>query len=441
MNRKVASVAFGLLVVSAIGYQAALVRERVSLLEDLTAAYEYNLSTLTHARTRLFQDRGGSETWRSIVAARQFRAAEEGMASAQARWSVAQAEYSPADWAVSIGISPTLTHPPGMPDYLKGTREVFFATDRRPTGVATFDEALATNGAMSYGRVIVAIPKGHEPGELERPCCFGWQVFSEDPSAHVTIGTPRLMMSRDALIEQLRMAIDQAADRSAFVFVHGHNVSFDNALLRAGQLAFDLKFKGPAVVYSWPGAEGVLTEYPSNVEVLDWTVPHAREFLDRLRRETGARTIHLIAHSMGARVLARALEGLKAAPQDPLPRFQEVVLAAPDIDSRVFPQLAAAIRSRSDRVTVYASSKDIALGVSALFRGGLSRAGRVAADVSDVDVIDASTAWSSITSLFHSEFAENPRLLNDIALLLRQRLSPDNRSVMLERDGGHWRLR
>ncbi len=67
------------------------------------------------------------------------------------------------------------------------------------------------------------------------------------------------MMSRDALIERLRMAIDQAADRSAFVFVHGHNVSFDNALLRAGQLAFDLKFKGPAVVYSWPGSEGVLT--------------------------------------------------------------------------------------------------------------------------------------------------------------------------------------
>ena len=38
----------------------------------------------------------------------------------------------------------------------------------------------------------------------------------------------------------------------ALVFVHGFNTTFDNALFRTAQIAYDLKFDGAPFVYSWP---------------------------------------------------------------------------------------------------------------------------------------------------------------------------------------------
>jgi esterase/lipase superfamily enzyme len=37
----------------------------------------------------------------------------------------------------------------------------------------------------------------------------------------------------------------------ALVFIHGFNNSFEDALRRAGQLAYDLRFDGPVFAFSW----------------------------------------------------------------------------------------------------------------------------------------------------------------------------------------------
>lgn len=54
--------------------------------------------------------------------------------------------------------------------------------------------------------------------------------------------------------------IKSSASEEVLVFVHGFNVNFDEAVLRAGQIKYDLKFPGEVVVYSWPaGADaGIL---------------------------------------------------------------------------------------------------------------------------------------------------------------------------------------
>jgi hypothetical protein len=46
------------------------------------------------------------------------------------------------------------------------------------------------------------------------------------------------------------------------------------------------------------------------------------------------------------------------------------------------------------------------------------------------DVMDATRARSSLID--HSYFADDPELMEDVALLLRQHLSPDQRSITLD---------
>jgi esterase/lipase superfamily enzyme len=281
----------------------------------------------------------------------------------------------------------------------------------------------------------------HQPGELERP----WQVFSfalpEDARRHISIADISSISSATSFYKTFAEAIDSAPIRSAFVFVHGYNVSFEEALLRAGQLAFDINFRGPVVAYSWP-SKGNARSYVEDIEMADWTVQHLVEFLAELRRATGSRTIHLVAHSMGARVLTRALERL-AQVQGKTHQYQEVILAAPDINNYVLSQLSSALQMESERVTIYTSTNDIALRLSAALRGESSRAGGQSALQLKLpftfDIIDATRVRSSL--LGHSYFAESIIMLNDLALLLRERLAPGRRLITLQPEGSIWVFR
>jgi esterase/lipase superfamily enzyme len=330
--------------------------------------------------------------------------------------------------------------PPPLPPGIKGYREVFYATDRVASADGTFGGEPSDNAQLQYGRVVISIPDSHSRGELERP----WRILSvtlpEDARRHIVIAN-RGSMDKDTFFRELTGSIDAAPESGAFVFVHGFNVSFDDAVLRTGQLAWDMKFRGPALTYSWPSAAAT-SRYVSDLDMADWTAPHLAAFLQDLRKTTGARTIHLVAHSMGSRVLTMALERVALVDPATLTHFQEVVLAAPDINNRVLLQLSTAVKTEADRVTIYASNRDRALRASAFLRRGQGRAGSDASAMKlakGYDIIDATRAKSSL--LGHSYFAEDTTLLNDLALLLKQRLGPDQRSITLEQAGPIWVFR
>ena len=210
---------------------------------------------------------------------------------------------------------------------IKGYREVFYATDRVRAAGGTFGADASDEGRLQFGRSVVSIPEAHQRGELERP----WQIFSvslpEDAQRHIVIAR-RGSLEQEAFFSGVTSAIDGAPDSGAFVFVHGFNVSFDDAVLRTGQLAWDIKFRGLAVTYSWPSA-AAMAKYVSDLDMADWTAPHLASFLQELRKRTGRRTIHLVAHSMGSRVLSMALDRLALLNPIALNHFQEVVRKRP----------------------------------------------------------------------------------------------------------------
>lgn len=319
----------------------------------------------------------------------------------------------------------------------KGSRDVFFVTDRAPAGDNAFSAVQNEEETLHYGRAWVTFPHSHKRGEIERPW-KAWGIhFAENSEKHIVIAR-RTSLAEEIFYQDVNGEIDDSPEKSAFVFVHGFNVSFDDALLRAGQLAFDLHYQGPAVVYSWPSA-GAGSKYVSDLDMADWSAPHLTKFLLELRARTGVRTVHLVAHSMGSKVLGMALERIANGKVESS-RFQELVLAAPDIHNSVLEQMAVSMHQTTDRVTLYASDRDHALGASSALRGGTPRAGKNPIDLPGMlgfDIIDATRAHT-LSILNHGHFAEDTVLLNDLALLLKERLPPNRRSITLEPLGDLW---
>jgi len=159
---------------------------------------------------------------------------------------------------------------------------------------------------------------------------------------------------------------------------------------------------------------------------------------------SGADNLYLVGHSMGNRGLTRALAALVQERPDLRGRFREIILAAPDIDADVFRNdLAPALVQAGRHVTLYASTKDLALKASKEVHG-YPRAGDAGDGIlvmNGIDTIDASNVDDSI--LAHSYFVESVPVIRDIADMLRRRLTVTQRTALkLVRgpEGKHWQL-
>ncbi len=303
------------------------------------------------------------------------------------------------------------------------TVPVFYGTDRERTGNVKPQEFYGRRrGTLEYGIAAVSVPRRHKKGRLESPPW--WKPFAEGvPDAHMVL-LDLAPLARGQFTTRIREALKDATARDVLVFIHGYNVSFAEAARRAAQIAYDLEFPGAAALYSWPSAER-LRKYIEDGNNASWSVPDFCTFLRLLAAEFGR--VHLLAHSMGNRVLFEGLRLLAAAEEaSPEKRFGEVMLAAPDIDSGIFRGGAAAFCRGAGRCTLYASSGDHALRISQ-FINGYPRAGdtREIVVVNGIDTIDASAVDTSL--LGHSYFGDERSILGDIFALLRQGLPPGER--------------
>jgi esterase/lipase superfamily enzyme len=317
------------------------------------------------------------------------------------------------------------------------TVTVFYATDRVDTGSATPHERYSGESSrhLTLGTLQVNIPKGHEEGAIERPI-FGWHRL-EDPQKHVILLSISPLPA-DRFYTQLSGVVAATNRREAFVFVHGFRVTFEAAALRTGQMAYDFQRLGldaVPVLYSWPSA-GSTAGYVADLDSSELSASHLAGFLADLRRRSGADIVHLIGHSMGNQVLTRALKLLRA--EHGLTHFNEVVLAAPDIGVEIFRQTAAEIRNASNRMTLYANSKDKALDAAEALRLGRRRAGDVENGrivvVDGVESIDASGLDTGF--LGHSYFAQEQHVIRDVTRVMSAAAPPEDRPWLRRRESG-----
>jgi esterase/lipase superfamily enzyme len=296
-------------------------------------------------------------------------------------------------------------------------------------------------GEVDLGVCEVSIPKDHRVGELESPTVLRLE-FREDPERHVVLQAVH-PQPVDQFYTDLRATIDKTTRKDAFVFVHGYNVGFQNAVRRTAQIAYDLKFEGAAITYSWPSQEGLLS-YTVDETNVDWTVPHLKDFLQGIAERSGAKSVYLVAHSMGNRALATALREMVMEQKSACPKFTEVVLTAPDIDADKFCRdLAPALLSVASRVTLYASSNDEALIASRKVHGyrRAGESGKAMVVVPGVDTVDVSEIDTSFIG--HSYYGSNSSVLADLFELIRDSKPPDQRKWLKSMELGtlkYWKF-
>jgi esterase/lipase superfamily enzyme len=215
--------------------------------------------------------------------------------------------------------------------------------------------------------------------------------------------------------------------------VHGYNVSFEDAAVRTAQVAADLNFDGSVLLFSWPSAASV-TAYVRDQQ----SARNAGFQLLRILRNHAVAAqpdrVHLLGHSMGAELVGKALT--LTSPSDSTPRLSEVVLAAPDVDSRVFRrEILPRLAPHAARITMYASSDDDALRASRVVNGvgRLGLGGDSLVVIDGMDTVDATRVSADV--LGHTLFG-NQSFLADLAVLLADGKSPGERRLLAARKDG-----
>ena len=323
--------------------------------------------------------------------------------------------------------------------------QVFFAADRQfqanKPPRETFTNERNQEQKLNLGSVSVSIPANHKFGTLELPEVFTMQM-SVDPDQYVVLKSVQ-KWDHGKFWTELQNRVQGSKKKELFVFVHGFNVSFEEAAQRTAQMAYDLKFPGAPVFYSWP-SETIL-RYAVAEKNVEWTLPHLTAFLKDLTEKSGATEIHLIAHSMGNRALTNALNSLaQTRPTSHPPLFKNVILAAPDVDQQSFKQIAASVRSTTSSLTLYASRNDRALQISERVHKA-PRLGQTGDDLVTsqlLDTVDASAV--DVSFLGHSYYGDNPSVVTDIANVIINSLSvferPFLKSVQTITGNPYWKM-
>ena len=319
------------------------------------------------------------------------------------------------------------------PNY--STVRVFFATDRNRSNNPPAKMFGSDRAMLSYGTCEVSIPRDHRMGALEAPSVLRFE-FKQDPEVHIVLLNVNVQ-DKTKYFADIATRIKASSKKSAFIFVHGYRVTFEDAARRTAQMAYDLGFNGAPVFYSWP-SQGTLAGYPIDEANNEWTQTNLRQFLDDFTSQTDAENIFLIGHSMGNRALTRAIGQLITEKPTLRNIFTQIILSAPDIDAEVFQR---DIAPQIVRATLYASSTDEALTLSKKFhkyaRAGDAGAGLVI--VQGIDTIDATNV--STDFIGHSYFAESRSVISDIFYLIKDGKSAQERFGLVESNtaaGRYW---
>lgn len=319
--------------------------------------------------------------------------------------------------------------PPPAPS-TDGFREVqvWYATHRAPTGDLTPGTFYGgRRAALSFGVAEVSVPNNRNPGTIPRPSIWTLE-FRPDPEKHMILNSVTPVTDRDAFFQRVSSVVARSQQKEVFVFIHGYNTSFEGAAIRTAQLAVDMNLDGAPILYSWPSRASLLGYQADTRTVADQALLNeVADFLTDVANRTGATRVHLVAHSMGNRVLERALDMIAARTPNQPPMFNEVVFAAPDVGVDEFEATWPRILHTGRRFTLYASQRDRALQISQqvnqMQRVGDARNIIVRDGLQTVDTTSASGGL-----LGHDDFAGSA--LADFRAVMWLSLAPDKRCVL-----------
>jgi esterase/lipase superfamily enzyme len=301
--------------------------------------------------------------------------------------------------------------------------KVYYGTDRLHTASTIPGRRYSGRAAdsLQLGTLVVNVPsyRHRAVGEINRPPLIRSNPLWNRPSAKRDMFIVDLSPMDSASFFGL-LSSDVVALDDALVFVHGYNVSFEEAALRVAQLAADLNYPGVPILYSW-ASRGKTVGYVSDQANARNSGAHLARFLRAVRANAKYARINIVTHSMGAEVFAKALMDLKGEDL----HLDQIVLIAPDLDVRPFRrEILPLMREKSERVTVYASNEDRALQASRALNGvwRLGLGGDSLVVLRYLDTVDATRVRTDF--LGHGSFGSTAFLEDLFGVLVERRATP-----------------
>jgi esterase/lipase superfamily enzyme len=263
-------------------------------------------------------------------------------------------------------LSAVALSPPGAVDHtllVATTRE----RDDRPGTLFNGDRATA----IDYAELTVSVPPNHKQNEIE------WATTPPgDPNVNFVVRDERYLDGDKAFVQALnaQLALRPPGSRNVFLFVHGFNTMFAEAVYRGAQLAHDSKAPGVPVLFTW-ASRGQATAYVYDLN----SATAARDALEhtlRLLLRSNAEKVNVLAHSMGNWVTVEAFRQIRISGDlPPVSKIGTIVLAAPDIDIDVFKAQLRRFGKPQKPFYVVLSQDDRALFLSRTIAGGVTRVG------------------------------------------------------------------
>lgn len=329
------------------------------------------------------------------------------------------------------------------------TGDATLATDTADVFEGTGENA----GRLQLGRADVWLPRLIEDGGSrergETPHVQGQAPRDADKLAEYVFLTRITTSGRETFMATLQDAIHYDGSDAILLFVHGFNVKFDEALVRAAQLSNDLSRNdaydvGIPVLYSWPSAGEVsIDDYRGDRDRSIDSAPYLEEFLDLITEDLDVDRINIIAHSMGNRVLTKALEDYA---RDYLVRHNRddlefrILLVAADVERDVFAAANGMFDNLDANVSIYTSDTDRALFASNV----LNQAKRLGdtdtdkpyiRDAQNYETIDATAVTTQLFGIGHNYYSDNPTILWDMMCTIGE-THPQDRALEVARYGG-----
>ncbi|MEW6257584.1 MAG: alpha/beta hydrolase [Pseudomonadota bacterium] len=310
---------------------------------------------------------------------------------------------------------PSLTEAPGATP-----RKILVATTRaRDMNPGVLFSGERGQG-LDFATVTLTVPPTHKTGAIEWP-----KQAPGNPATDMVVHEAVYRDSEAQFLQEVNaeLAKHPKGQRDVFLFVHGYNTLFSEALYRLTQMAHDADATAVPVLFTW-ASRGKTEDYVYDNN----SATAARDELERtiaLLTKSNADHISILAHSMGNWVTVEALRQMKIdGTMIPPNRIGNIILAAPDIDVDVFKSQLKRFGKPQKPFVVIVSHDDKALRISDLLAGGKQRLGSYKNDQELVElgavVVDMTDVKSDGDGLNHGKFAQLAGLRSQLRQTLEQ---------------------
>ena len=300
---------------------------------------------------------------------------------------------------------------------------VFFGTNRRPINPSRLGDGFGNerDNVLHIGLSKVTIPRTHKFGSKGSMWIRWWNWITGKNSKILDSRIFADQTSFADAIASVRVGPDDKPHN--LLFVHGFNVTFEAATLQAAHFGVDLKIPGATFAFSWPSA-GRIGGYLADEASIEASLPFFEEFVQQVLRHTDNVPLSIVVHSMGNRAVLRYLE--KAAIEQASlarGRIQNLIFAAPDVDTDVFKNTIPKILSIPSRTTLYTTRGDGALQASAWMHK-YHRAGLAPPVVTAPGLDTVLVEGFNLLDLGHGYYAAASAVLHDFFNLIHHNTEP-----------------